>query len=145
MAITDGTIPQTATPVTPTPVANTADLDLSLDLPPVAKETTPDTDWLKEEDKLTQKVETLAPSSKLQAPSIPQDEVLSENLPQEAKDMTLKDDMNIIQELQLPQVQENVIQAKNQEVTNMQPATLNSPHDEVNNVQPVTMNLDSIL
>lgn len=175
MAITDGTTPQTNT--TGTPIQTTSseptrpvDLDLSLDLPPVEKtETTPDTDWLKEEDKLTQKeapiesslikeVPSAGEAEDLKSEAIPQSSIIAENLPQEAKNMTLKDDMSIIQDLQKPQIQENIIQAKNPEIQSLSTtAGVNTPmensvvqHDEV--VQqpkastiPTTMNLDNIL
>ena len=132
MAITDATNPQTRS--NDTPVTNTTpiigDLDLSLDLPPVVKEaSTPDTDWLKEEDKLVQNdttnVSTIGNDATEGSPALAgedlkteaKDEVLQDNLPQSAKAMTLQDDMKIIQEIQnveliKTQPQERILEAK---------------------------------
>lgn len=167
MAITDATNPQAVTAATPAQnnaatTPNTNDLDLSLDLPPVAKEATPDTDRLKEEDKLVQK--TIPSDSTLSrgdgwVSSKPggfeteaKIEILEENLPQDAKEMTLTDDMNIIKNLEntataTSQLGERILETKNPDpvvatppVIEEQPSTLNPQQ-----AQPSTINLDSLL
>ena len=167
MAITDSTNPQAN--ITGSPIQNDAattpntnDLDLSLDLPPVVQETTPDTDRLKEEDKLVQK--TIPSDSTLSrgdgwVSSKPggfeaeaKDQILQENLPQDAKEMTLTDDMNIIKNLEntataTSQLGERILETKNPDpvvatppVIEEQPSTLNPQQ-----AQPSTINLDSLL
>ena len=153
MAITDATNPQAVTAATPAQndpamTPNTNDLDLSLDLPPVVQETTPDTDRLKEEDKLAQP--TTSPEE-VQAET--KTEIIEENLPQDAKEMTLKDDMNIIKNLETTaatvttQPVERILETKNpdpvaviQPVMEVQPSIF-TPQQ----AQPSTINLDSLL
>lgn len=172
MAITDATNPQAVTAATPAQnnaatTPNTNDLDLSLDLPPVVQETTPDTDRLKEEDKLVQQTipiietpkaevdeikQTTAPQAAPSTLNAQQDEILEENLPQDAKEMTLTDDMNIIKNLEntataTSQLGERILETKNPDpvvatppVIEEQPSTLNPQQ-----AQPSTINLDSLL
>ena len=164
MAITDATNPQASTPTQP--VANDApvtpntppvvnDLDLSLDLPSVVKEKdTSDTDRLKEEDKL---VETEAPTTeviKLETPAEEKQETLvQENLPQDAKEFTLQDDMKIIQELKNPEStkiesQAIILETKPaEEVKPIEPIVESKPIESTTTPAPAnnTMNLDSLL
>ena len=175
MAITDATNPQAITPtpaegndtpVTPntTPIVN--DLDLSLDLPPVVKEeNTSDTDRLKEEDKLVEAEVPTTEVIKLETPAeVKEEAIVQENLPLDAKEFTLQDDMKIIQELKNPEATKiesptTILETKPIEATEevqpvqpVEPVKENKPIEPVA-VQPVavqpvasnTMNLDSLL
>ena len=144
MAITDATNPQASTtaPSAQNDVAltpNTNDLDLSLDLPPVVQETTPDTDRLKEEDKLAQAA-TPPEVAKVETKT----EIVEKNLPQDAKEMTLKDDMNIITNIEntatvRPQPTERILETKNPDPVAVTPPVAEQPQ------ATSTMNLDSLL
>lgn len=161
MAITDSTNPQAN--ITGSPIQNDAattpninDLDLSLDLPPVVQETTPDADRLKEEDKLVQPATPIieapiieTPKAEIPQEAPPQNEILQENLPQDAKEMTLKDDMNIIKNLEItatvtPQPAERILETKNPDPV-AETVTSNVQRSTSNEVQPSTINLDSLL
>lgn len=169
MAITDATNPQA---ITPTPVAgndtpidaNTQpivnNLDLSLDLPPIVKEENkPDTDRLKEEDKLVQAEAPTTEVIKLETPvETKQDAIVEENLPLDAKEFSLQDDMKIIQDIKNPEATKiesptTILETKPMEpvaevkpvepaitepVVNTQTATIPTPASN-------TMNLDSLL
>jgi hypothetical protein len=149
MAITDATNPQAVTAATPAQddasiTPNSNDLDLSLDLPPVVRETTPDADRLKEEDKL---VQAKIPEE------VRQEAVIEENLPVSEKEFTLQDDMKIIQELQNPETTKIEQQAANLEMPAAEVVVETKAPETVVNVQPAiipapasnTMNLDSML